>query len=329
MGTQPEILIQSLFDVTVAGKFIQKSVLENLKYHLFFAEMNKFNPFYLQEIKIIQKLDPDLFIIIASSTTQPWPEVIKFLGGKGRLLFLKTPFNVQETLVATQNILQERVLKQFFNRHLCQQLQLSEKGEEEFKQKSDRQFVIFEGIHFEEKLTHILSMGYVEHFNTGVVCINLEGVIPVGGEGIEYDESLLNVIKERLQCYLVEGWILGDWGQGHLGIIIPRVFDHKMCKKQLWFLYGKLTEIYEIYGTKLIISISMGVAFSETVVTSALKLINHAKRAVQITSSQKKGSIVFYTPQEEQKKIHSLLLESDLKKALRKDEFQVFFPAPD
>lgn len=325
-GTRLEIFIDSLFDLSVAEKFIQKSVLDNINYHLFFAEINRFSLPYLQEVKAIQKLDPDLFIIIVSSSTQHWHEVIRFLGLNGRILFLKTPFNVQETLLAAQNIIHERVLRQFFNHHLCQQLQLSKEVEVSPGSGSDSNLAIFEGIHFEEKLNQILSMGYVEHSDTGLVCISLEGATPVGGGTIEYiNESLFNAIKERLQYHIAEGWVLGDWGQGRLGIIIPRVFDHKVCKKQLLSLYGKLTEAYEIYGAKLIISISIGVAFSEAVVTSAIKLTAHAQSAVRITSPQKKVHIAFYNIQEEQKKIHSLLLESDLKKAIRNDEFEVFF----
>lgn len=325
-GARLRISIDSLFEMSIAGKFIQKSVLENASYHLFLVEMNKFNLSYLQEIKAIQKLDPELSIIIASSSTQHWHEVIKFLGLNGRILFLKTPFNAQETLLAVQNIIHERWLKQFFNCHLFQQLYSCEGIVESPSLSLDNKLVIFDSVHFKEKLSQTLSLGYVEHFNTGLACISIEGVTPLGGGTVGHiTESLLNAIKERLQCHAIEGWTLGDWGQGRFGIIIPRVFDRKVCEKQLSSLYDKLTEAYEIFDVKLIISISIGMAFSESVMTSATKLTDHAQSAVQIIRPKKKAHIAFYNIEEEQKKIHNLLLESELKKAIRNDEFEAFF----
>lgn len=323
---ETKIFIHSFFDMTIAEKFVQKSVLENDGYHIFFVEMNRFNLPYLQQIKGIQKADPNLFIIMASSTTQHWHEVIEFLGFNNRILFLKTPLDAQETLLAIQNILHERKIRQFFNNHLCQQLQLGKKTQVSSEEKTNNHPVIFQGIHFEEKLNQILSIGYIEHTDTGLVYINLEEVIPLGGGTAEYIyESLLSAFKERLQCHLDEEWVLGDWGQGRFGIIIPHVLDHKACGKQLLSLCDKLTEIYEIYGNRLIISVSIGVAFSESIVTSAIKLTSHAQNAVRLTQSQKKVHVACYNSQKEQKRIYNFLLEADLKKAIREDEFEVFF----
>ncbi|WP_032112792.1 putative bifunctional diguanylate cyclase/phosphodiesterase [Candidatus Paracaedibacter symbiosus] len=324
--TRPTIHIDSVFDIGAAEKLIQKNALGRIKYQLLLAEINQFNLHNLQQIKQIQKLDPELFTIIASVSPQSWREVVKFLGLDSRVLFIKTPFNSGETTTLIRNIIYERWLKCFFENHLFDQLQLDHEQETTSIFDLTETSVISEVVHFEEKLSQILSMGYIHRSNTALVCISIEGVMSVRGGVADYITAhLMNDVKERLQQYMAEGWILGFWGQGRFGIIIPGISDHKICEKQLLALNEKLTEIYKIYGDELIISISIGVAFSESIVTSAMELINHAQNAVRMTSPQQKIHIAFYNTYIANKKIRNLMLESELKKAIQEDEFEILF----
>lgn len=314
--------IDSLFEMNDAEKCIKKSILKKINYHVLIVEINQFDLQILHQIQKIQKIDQALFIIIASESSQNWPEISYFLGQEEQLLFFSLPFDSQEFVKIIQNIFYIQQLKFSLNSYFSPQLQLSHS--QQFKGEQEK--IVLAAPEFEEKLNQVLSQGYVERFNTALVFINIDSTTLVKGEAAEYvTEYLLKMIKIRLQHSLKEDWILGQWAPESFGIIIPQLANQKVCEKQLLSLHDKLTELYKIYDRKLIASVSIGVGFSYGNVTAASELKVQAKSAVKATRSPSKRQIAFYNSQVTQKKNHRLMLETELKKAIQVDQFEVHF----
>ncbi len=323
---QPNIYIDSLFNITNVQNLISQSVLDQANYQLWIFEVQQFDLALLQQIKIIQKLDKNLFVLIVPSSVDYWAEMIKFLGVNERIIFLETLFNAEELIKLVRNIVCKQSVSTFLNRYLVRQLDVHQSSQTIFAVKNGDVQPILSNTDFEEKLSQILSNGYIEQFNTALVSITIDRITLIRGETADYIiEHLIDHINERfIQC-LPGGWIIGRWVDENFGIIIPRVNNQKTCEKQLLALYSKLTNVYNVYGNDLIISISIGVAFSDGVVTSAGELTSYAKSAVTLTTPPHKKYIAVYAKHIAQKKIHRLMLESDLKKALVEDELDVYF----
>ena len=323
---QPSIYIDSLFNITNVQNLISESVVNHAPYQLWILELPQFDLSFLQQVKIIQKTDRNLFILIVLSSLDDWSEMIKFLGINDRIIFLETIFNPEEIIKLIRSIVYKQSGAMFLNRYLVRQLDLHQSSQTSLVVKNSETQQTLNSVHFEEKLNKILSNGYVEQFNTALVSITIDRITLIRGETADYIiEHLMNHINERLFQYLPEGWIVGRWVDESFGIIIPKVNSQKTCEKQLLALYSKLTNVYNVYENDLIISISIGVAFADGVITSAKELMSHAKSAVTLTMPPHKKYIAVYAEHIAQKKIHRLMLESDLKKALVEDELDVYF----
>lgn len=323
---QPNIYIDSLFNTENVQHLIYQSILNQTNYQLWIIEVHQFDLSLLQQVKIIQKMDRNLFIIMVSASCDYWPEMIKFLGINDRIIFLETLFNHKEIIKLVRSIACNQSVTTFLNSYFLQQLHLHQSTQTIPVVNIGETQRTLNAIHFEEKLSQILSSGYIEQFNTALVSITIDRITLIKGETVDYIiEHLINHITERLHQHLPEGWIVGRWVDESFGVIIPRVNHHKTCEKQLLALYGKLTEIYHVYENDLIISISIGVAFSDGIVTSATEMVSHAKSAVTLMTPPHKKYIAIYEEHIAQKKIHQLMLESDLKRALLEGELDVYF----
>lgn len=325
-GIQPNIYIDSLFNTANVQNLISESILNQSYYQLWVLEVLQFDLPLLQQVKIIQKMDRNLFILIVSPSPDQWSEMIKFLGINDHIIFLETLFNSEEIIKLVRSIVCKQSVTTFLNHYLLHQRDLHQSTQTIPAVRITETQSTLSSYHFEEKLNQILSNGYIEQFNTALVSIAIDRITLIRGETADYIiEHLINHINERLFQYLPEGWIVGQWIDESFGIIIPRVNSQKICEKQLLALYNKLTNVYNVYGSDLIISISIGVAFSDAVITSAVELTGYAKSAVTLTTPPHKKYIAVYAEHIAQKKIHRLMLESDLKKALVADELDVYF----
>ncbi|GAC1340142.1 MAG: hypothetical protein NVSMB23_10030 [Myxococcales bacterium] len=146
---------------------------------------------------------------------------------------------------------------------------------------------------------------------------------PVDRGGRAAGDELLLQLCGRLRGCLREGDALARPGPGGLAILVEDVSDGAQAEKTAATLQGALAEPFDIQGERLAPSVSIGIALSGPAYGAAEELLLDADAALSRAQARGRGQAVLFDGAVRENAPHLLELESDLRRALSREEFRV------
>ncbi|WP_019894951.1 EAL domain-containing response regulator [Hydrogenovibrio halophilus] len=143
--------------------------------------------------------------------------------------------------------------------------------------------------------------------------------------GQEEGDELLRKLSQRLNRVTREDDFVARLGSDEFAIIIKNAQDEQELGLSLARLFQALSKPYYITSQELFITLSMGVSLLNQDGTEASDLIAHANMARTQAKQEGGNKYLYYQAQMNAHSKEQLILENDLRKALERDEIEVYY----
>jgi diguanylate cyclase (GGDEF)-like protein len=138
-------------------------------------------------------------------------------------------------------------------------------------------------------------------------------------------DQLLQEVAKRLRSCLREGDTVARLGGDEFMLLLPGITHGEDVAKVVRRILEVLKPPFNLDGHELHITSSMGISLYPSDGGDAETLIKNADAAMYRTKEQSRGTYQFYTPSMNAKAFERLILENDLRRALERQEFVVYY----
>ena len=178
---------------------------------------------------------------------------------------------------------------------------------------------------FMERLTEVLSRAYDEQPNHAVLFLDLDRFKLVNDTmGHEIGDLLLKTVAERLKGCVRSGDLVSRFGGDEFTVLLENISSFHVAAAVADKICRTLSKHYVIMDRELYISSSVGISlYPDDGIESGL-LIKHADIAMYRAKEQG-NSYRFYEESMEQDVSTKMRLESDLRRALERDELVLHY----
>ncbi len=138
-------------------------------------------------------------------------------------------------------------------------------------------------------------------------------------------DALLIMVAERIRENLRDSDIVARLGGDEFVVILSGVPDSGYVDDIAAKLVSKIAESYELLSDEVYISTSIGIANFPNDAENASDLLKFADQSMYVAKSEGKNCYSYFTPELQQASIIRSQLSKDLRQALSKQEFQMFY----
>ena len=138
-------------------------------------------------------------------------------------------------------------------------------------------------------------------------------------------DTLLKTAAERLKDWSSPNWCVARFGGDEFAIILSDINSKVQVAETASILLKLFKEPFIINGQKAYISLSIGISYFPLDGDDGETLLRHADTAMYIAKDQGKNTYCHYLPEMETQAKKKLILESDLRKALEQNEFEMYY----
>jgi len=143
--------------------------------------------------------------------------------------------------------------------------------------------------------------------------------------GHQIGDELLQVLAKRFTDTLRKGDTVARFGGDEFVVILPEIVALENISTIAHNLLQAVGLSYNIAGHELIVTGSIGISIYPDDSENADDLIQHADSAMYLAKQQGRNNSQFYTSEINEKMIRRVTLEKALRKALKQDQFVVFY----
>jgi diguanylate cyclase (GGDEF)-like protein len=179
---------------------------------------------------------------------------------------------------------------------------------------------------FHERLAAHLTMWQQTGIRFAALCLDLDRFKSVNDTlGHEIGDALLKVVANRLRNCLRDGDTVARLGGDEFGILQKVTGEREPCTILARRIVERLSAPYSVDGREIVIGASVGIAPVEPDIVSPDQMLKRADLALYEAKSQGRGMFCYFEPSMEARLDARRSLETDLRKALANDEFELFF----
>jgi diguanylate cyclase (GGDEF)-like protein len=158
-----------------------------------------------------------------------------------------------------------------------------------------------------------------------VVLIDLDHFKEVNDTlGHHAGDELLRVVAQRLADLLRTDDTIARLGGDEFGLVLPRIGDPDLVRELLARVYGRLGEEFMLGPAPMAVEASFGVALYPAHGDDVESLLQHADAAMYQAKRGRTG-IAFYAAEDTPQISHRLVLQSELRHALERDELLLHY----
>lgn len=179
---------------------------------------------------------------------------------------------------------------------------------------------------FDEQLSLALVNAHQRGEMLAVAFLDLDRFKTVNDTlGHAVGDQLLQQVTERLQGCLRECDAVARWGGDEFTLLLPHISCAEDVSKIAWRILDVLSTPFCLEEHELYITASLGIALAPYDGEDAETLLKNADTAMYRAKQQGKNNYQFYSPEMNTKALEQLALEADLRKALVRDEFLLYY----
>jgi len=178
---------------------------------------------------------------------------------------------------------------------------------------------------FQERLEEALQRSWRSGQSTAVLCLDLDRFKPVNDSlGHPTGDKLLKAVAQRLLGCVRETDTVTRLGGDEFAILAE--LDRPQTARELAErVLDALSESFDIDGNRLSIGASIGIALSPADGTTPEELFGKADIALYGAKATQRGTLRFFEAEMQAKLQSRLHLERDLRIALEREQFEVFY----
>ena len=178
---------------------------------------------------------------------------------------------------------------------------------------------------FGEKIEESLAdLGHDDGF--AVLCLNLDRFKQVNDTlGHHVGDELLRTVAQRLRYCVREADTLSRLGGDEFAIVQPKVDRPEAAARTAHQIIDVLSAPYDIAGHRITIGASIGVSMAPSDGDASARLLKNADVALFRAKAEGRGTWRFFEAEMDARLQARRALELDLRDALEKDEFEVYY----
>jgi diguanylate cyclase (GGDEF)-like protein/PAS domain S-box-containing protein len=181
---------------------------------------------------------------------------------------------------------------------------------------------------FQSRLTHALDIAKRNKYPLAVMYIDLDNFKNINDSfGHEIGDDVLLMVSERLKNRIRESDTLARIGGDEYILLLEQVEGVEQVAYVAQSILELMAEPFEFSdGKNIFLGVSIGVSFYPNDGLSASELISHADAAVSQAKDNGRNSVHFYTLELTKAAQERMLVESELRRALAKNnELQLYY----
>ncbi|HEY9657576.1 MAG TPA: EAL domain-containing protein, partial [Allocoleopsis sp.] len=143
--------------------------------------------------------------------------------------------------------------------------------------------------------------------------------------GHAFGDQLLKQVTKRLQKCIRPCDTVSRWGGDEFTLLFPHITYVEEAGKIARKILETLSAPFCLENQELYVSASLGIALFPYDGEDAETMLKHADTAMYRAKQQGRNNYQFYSPEMNTKALEQLVLETDLRKALARDEFLLHY----
>lgn len=177
---------------------------------------------------------------------------------------------------------------------------------------------------FHDRLSQTLSMAEVSTDGIGLLLIDLDRFKNINDAmGHDVGDQLLKEFAQYFGAQLQPNETLARLGSDEFVIVLPE-HDYQATMARADRFYRSLDTQFVLDGKPIAVTASIGVAVYPDHGDDARQLLSHADSAMQVAKQNRQG-VSSYNPGDDRSALGRLTLESDLRVALERNAFDLYY----
>jgi diguanylate cyclase (GGDEF)-like protein/PAS domain S-box-containing protein len=179
---------------------------------------------------------------------------------------------------------------------------------------------------FEDRLNNAIGTAARVGGKVGVALIGLDRLKNINETlGFPAGDQLIQKAAERLAPIVKDKGTLARFGGDEFVYVLSDLEDEQDMVKLMLLMLEKLSLPFIIDGQELFVTASAGAAFYPSDGSDSSTIVQDALVAMRRAKSQDRNSYQLYTPTMNTRSYERLALENDLRKAVGREEFMVYY----
>ncbi len=180
---------------------------------------------------------------------------------------------------------------------------------------------------FRERLSECIEAARQKKTKLAILFIDIDRFKEINDSlSHETGDTLLQMIAQRLQDEIKkEGVIISRWGGDEFTFILPNIKSQEEAELFAQHLTSVLSNQFHLDGREIYVTTSIGISLYPAHGKSAEKLIQHADIALYQAKETGGNAFHIYSESEDKKSDSRFTTESQLRKALIRDEIVVYY----
>jgi diguanylate cyclase (GGDEF)-like protein len=317
------------YNCTVAGSAEEALLLlQKEKYALVISDINMGGMSGLEMIPQVRAFAPDTVIMMISGeqTIESAIEAMRV----GAFDYIMKPFDFQHVEAAARRALEHHALlaaKRRYENHL-EELVRQRTAELNHLAYHDALTGLPNRILFEDRLTQTLILAERNHQAIGMLLLSLDGFKKVHDTlGRAIGDRLLQKVAERLRGSAQKGETVARFEGDEFALLLTQIggTESEDVVGAIFQINESLKLPFIIDEHELFITVSIGISLYPDDGADAPTLLKNAAAALYGAREQGGDNYQFYTADMNAKAMKRLTLENSLRRALERDEFEVYY----
>ncbi|MCP4043151.1 MAG: diguanylate cyclase, partial [Gammaproteobacteria bacterium] len=179
---------------------------------------------------------------------------------------------------------------------------------------------------FNDRLEHALERAYREKHWIGVMFLDLDNFKPINdGLGHPVGDKVLKSVAERLTAKVREDDTVARIAGDEFAIILEEISDSQGVAQVAGKILSAFEAPFQIEGQELHVTITIGISLYPEDGKDVTTLIKNADSAMYRAKEKGKNRYCYYTQDLTETALERLQLENDLRVALKRNEFSVYY----
>ena len=179
---------------------------------------------------------------------------------------------------------------------------------------------------FQSRLQQAITEADRKQSFLAVMLLDLDDFATVNNSyGHQKGDWILRQTAQRLSSFIREGDLLSRVGSDEFALLHPEIKSVEDLSIYSQQMLGVFSKPFAVDSNKVYLGASVGIAVYPTELQNAEELINQADTALQSAKQEGRNTCQFYSPEMNEKLRRRLELERDLRKALEREELELFY----
>lgn len=179
---------------------------------------------------------------------------------------------------------------------------------------------------FHDRLQHSLARASREQFEVAVLFLDLDRFKNINDTlGHDMGDILLQQVSQRLGVHIRKSDTLARWGGDEFIILLERIRSSQDAALVARRILSVLADPFSILGQEVFVTASIGISLFPKDGEDVQTLIRNADTAMYGAKNKGRDGYQFYTSEMNVSALERFQLESDLRRALQRNEFVLYY----